>query len=47
MAGEGENFQIEIQGQLNAILLLVEAYKADVITLAELVNGLVAILYQD
>ena len=46
MAGEGEIFHIAVQGKVNAILLLVEAYKADVITLQELVNALVEILYQ-
>ena len=46
MAGEGENFIIEVEGKLQLLLLLIEAYKANIITQQELINCLVDILYQ-
>ena len=48
MAGEGENatFVIQVEGTLEAVMLLIEAYKQDIITKEELLNALVDILYQ-
>lgn len=47
MAGDGEFFVIPVQGKLNLLLLMIEAYKADVITLQELIQVLVVVLNQD
>ena len=48
MAGEGNVnvYQIEVVAHLDAIILIVEAYKEGEITLPELINALVDILYQ-
>ena len=45
MDPEDEIFIVEVEGMIQTLLLLIEAYKAD-ITLAELVQALVDILYQ-
>ena len=47
MAGEGEIFMIEVEGKLQLLMLLIEAYKANIITQQELINFLVDILYQN
>ena len=47
MDPEDEIFVVEVEGMIQTLLLLIEAYKADIITLTELVQALVDILYQD
>ena len=39
-------YHIEVEGRLNLLLLLIEAYRQGVITYLELVQFLVDILYQ-
>ena len=44
--GEGDVYQIGVEEQLNALLFIIEAYKEGDISLAELINAIVDLLYQ-
>ena len=47
MAGDDETFIIDIESEIEALLILIEAYKANVITKQELLSALIDLLYQD
>ena len=42
----GEVFMLEVQGTVHCLMLLIEAYKQNVISQEELVQMLVDVLYQ-
>ena len=44
--GEGDIYHMGVEEQLNALLFIIEAYKEGHITLNELINALVDVLYQ-
>ena len=47
MAGETDVFIIEVEHKIEVLLILIEAYKADIITKPELLSALVDLLFQN